>query len=356
MPGTRIRQDHGQHPGWPTAASIAADHHDPPPLARPALVAGLLLLFALTTPVTAQAPTPATAPAPAAICRALAARLAGAPGWLGALGIRVVSACDSVEGAADPVAQPSLEQLIGQKLMVRMGGTRPSSALLGRVRRGEVGGVVLLATNIRDRSQLRALTRRLQRAAHAGGQPPLLIALDQEGGDVKRVPWAPPTRSVPSMGATGDAGVAYRQGRATGNALRAVGVNTDLAPVADIPRSRASFMYRQGRVFSFDAAVTTRLADAFARGLGDGGVLATMKHFPGIGLAIRNTDQSAVGARAPRDALATDLRPYRGAIAHDVPLIMLSNASYTAYDRDAAAGWSPAIAVCSSATSSASRA
>jgi beta-N-acetylhexosaminidase len=119
----------------------------------------------------------------------------------------------------------------------------------------------------------------------------------------------------------------------------------DLAPVADIPRDSSSFMRQQGRTFSSDAAVTTRLADAFARGLGQGGVLATMKHFPGIGLVKRNTDRSAGVVTASEETLQTDLRPYPRAIDHNLPDNMLSNATYAAWDPDAAAGWSRAIAV-----------
>jgi beta-N-acetylhexosaminidase len=69
-----------------------------------------------------------------------------------------------------------------------------------------------------------------------------------------------------------------------------------------------------------------------------------MKHFPGIGLATRNTDRNAESIGASRSALRTDLRPYRRAIRHGIPLIMLSNATYRAYDRRNAAGWSSAIA------------
>ncbi len=317
---------------------------------------GLLLALALHSPSGAQGPTstlvPSGAQAPSGApgsahtadpCHAVAARLLAGPSLLSALGKVLEAVCDGVVAQVAPT--PPLEALIGQKLMVRMGGTKPSAKLLRRVRRGEVGGVVLLASNVRSPAQVRALTRRLQRAAREGGQPPLLIAIDQEGGDVRRVPWAPPTLSAPAMGRTGKASVALRQGRRTGRALSSLGINTDLAPVADIPRSGRSFMDRQGRVFSSDAATTTRLAAAFARGLAEGGVLATMKHFPGIGLATRNTDRSAGVIRASRETLETDLRPYRRAIASNVPLIMLSNAAYTAYDPDAAAGWSRAIAV-----------
>jgi beta-N-acetylhexosaminidase len=104
-------------------------------------------------------------------------------------------------------------------------------------------------------------------------------------------------------------------------------------------------MYQQGRTFSFDAALTARLADAFASGLESAGVLATMKHFPGIGYATKNTDYYVDTITASRAALAPDLRPYERAIRHDIPLIMLSNATYTAYDGSNAAGWSHAIVV-----------
>ncbi len=317
---------------------------------RPPIVALVLAwLLAVAWPMAGGAQSPAPSPAavrtqePDVACHALAERLQTAQGIIGELGTALGAVCDELTLQAS--IGPTLEQAIGQKLMVRMGGTTPSKRLLGRIRRGEVGGIVLLASNIRNRTQLSRLTRRLQRAASEGGQPPLLIALDQEGGDVKRVTWAPPTMTVPEMGATGKAKVAFRQGRATGRALAAVGINTDLAPVADIPRDRSSFMRQQGRTFSSDAAATTRLADAFARGLAEGGVLATMKHFPGIGLATRNTDRSAGVIDASERTLQTDLRPYRRAIDSNVPLIMLSNATYTAWDPANAAGWSRAIAV-----------
>jgi beta-N-acetylhexosaminidase len=256
-----------------------------------------------------------------------------------------------LEDAQSPDAEPTasatadVRSMVGQKLMVRMNGARPSKALLGRIRRGEVGGIVLLGSQVSTRSALRTLTRTLQDAATTGGQPPLLIAVDQEGGAVKRLPWAPPTLSVPRMGQIGSTAIARAQGRRTGRALLDLGINVDLAPVADIPRSSRSFMFQQGRTFSFDARATARLADAFASGLADAGVLATMKHFPGIGRAIRNTDHFVEEIDASRSAMESDLRPYRRAIAHDIPLIMLSNATYSAFDPDNAAGWSRAVAV-----------
>jgi beta-N-acetylhexosaminidase len=238
---------------------------------------------------------------------------------------------------------PTLKQLVGQKLVTTMAGRKLGKALAGRIRRGEIGGVVLLGRNVTSRSALQRLTRQLQRAAADSGQPPLLIAIDQEGGSVKRIPWAPPTLTVPGMGRLGSPEIARKQGARTGAALHRLGINVDLAPVADVPRSSASFMYQQGRTFSFDSKRTARLAEAFASGLASRGVLATMKHFPGIGLATRNTDRHVDTIRASKADLRPDLRPYRRAIRHDIPLVMLSNATFTAFDRRNAAGWSRAI-------------
>jgi beta-N-acetylhexosaminidase len=242
-------------------------------------------------------------------------------------------------------AATRIRDLIGQKLMVAMKGTTPSTGLLGRIERGEIGGVILYTSNIRTARQLARLTKRLRRAAADGGQPPLLIATDQEGGAVKRVTWAPPTLSPPQMGSIGLAPKAYAQGKATGRVLGCAGINNDLAPVADVPSSTSSFMYQEGRTWSFDASLTASLSDAFASGLEAGHGVPTMKHFPGIGFATETTDANVVTITASKAALAPGLRPYKRAIGHHIPLIMLSNATYTAYDSANAAGWSHAVSI-----------
>lgn len=238
---------------------------------------------------------------------------------------------------------PTIAQLIGQKLVVRMDGLSPSPALLGRIQRGEVGGVILFGANITTADALRRLTATLRAAAAAGGRPRLFIAVDQEGGSVKRIPWIPPTLSPPEMGRLASVSVARTQGAATGVALHDLGIDVDLAPVADVPASTASFMYQAGRTWSFDAARTAWLSNAFAQGLRLRSVVPAMKHFPGIGYATKNTDSSVVKIWASRAQLSPGLAPYRRAVINDLPLIMLSNATYPAYDAVHAAGWSPAI-------------
>ena len=271
----------------------------------------------------------------------LAGQAAAAPALAGAPVAAWHARGGSGPAPSEEPVQPSLGELVGQKLVIRMDGTTPSAGLLARIRRGEVGGIVLFGFNITTRTELVAVTGSLQAAAAAGDQPPLLIMVDQEGGGVRRIPWAPPTLSPRQMSADGRSSAAREQGKRTGAALAALGVNVNLAPVVDLPRSRAAFMY--WRAFSGSATRTSRLANAFAEGVLARGVVPVIKHFPGIGRATRNTDRNAETVRATRRSLERDLLPFRRAVAAGAPMIMLSNATYTAFDPDNGAGWSSAL-------------
>jgi beta-N-acetylhexosaminidase len=215
-----------------------------------------------------------------------------------------------------------LSRAVGRKIMTTMDGTFPSRSLRARVRRGEIGGVILFEPNVGP--GLDAAIRSLQRNALAGGNPPLLIAVDQEGGLVKRFAARPPSRAPAQM----DAGAAGSEGAATGAALRARGINTNLAPVADV--NHGSFL--GSRSFGADPHQVALAACAFATGLQSAGVNATLKHFPGLGRTMSNTDLHVVSVPASAAALRSDLAPYRRCGAQ-TRLVMLSNATYPALDR-----------------------
>ena len=157
---------------------------------------------------------------------------------------------------------------------------------------------------------------------------------------MRRVSWAGPELSASQLGAA-SAAVVRREARSAGVALRAVGVNVDLAPVADVPAA-GSFLAGQGRTFGTSTDVVAGAVSAFALGLRDAGVSASVKHFPGIGEATQNTDRSAVEIRSSRADLEAGLAPFRAAIAAGAPIVMVSNASYAALDSKPAA-WSPRI-------------
>lgn len=229
-------------------------------------------------------------------------------------------------------ARLSPERLLGQRIMVGFPGTKPTRSLLARVRAGEVGEVILFSANISNASQIRALTRALQQAARTGGNPPLLIAVDQEGGQVKRFAHGPPSLSPPQIAHRGSDQVAFRQGRLTGGYLRERGVNMDLAPVVDVPTFSGAFIWQEGRAFSFSPRAVARYATDFALGLQSAGIAATAKHFPGVGSAGIDTDSQLDELRPTRAQRRAALEPYRRLIAQGVDAIMLSTAGFPAYD------------------------
>src|SRR4029079_718333 len=154
-------------------------------------------------------------------------------------------------GAASPAAAGAaapLETLVGERLVVGMQGTMPSAALLDRIRRGRVGGVILMGTNVRSAPQVRTLTASLRAAARGGGRR-LLIMTDQEGGLVRRFRWAPPAAAAEKLGMRTE-GAIRRTGRSTATALERLGVYVDLAPVADVPGVPGSFIAATDRGFS----------------------------------------------------------------------------------------------------------
>lgn len=234
-------------------------------------------------------------------------------------------------GSALALDTPVVERAIGQMLMTRVAGLTASPRLLARIRAGQVGSVILYGENITGNAKLRRLTASLQAAARAGGNPPLLIATDQEGGPVKRVADAPPTLSAQAMGRTANPRVtAEAQGRATGRALLALGIDVDLAPVSDIPTTSDNFLGE--RAFGHDIRRVVQGATGFALGLSDAHVAATAKHFPGLGGAgAHDTDLEPVSIDLPATELRAAYAPYRSmaaAGAEVAPLVMISNAAY----------------------------
>lgn len=236
---------------------------------------------------------------------------------------------------ASPEVPSTPDRALGQMIMSRLTGTTASPRLLARIRAGQVGAVILFGENVRSAAQLRALDRSLQSAAASGGNPPLLIAADQEGGSVKRVPFAPPWLAPGAIGGLGRPGpTAEREGRAAGRALLALGVNFDLAPVADVPNPGPSFLGT--RAFGRSASTVAEAAGGFAAGLAAAGVAGVFKHFPGLGAAgLHNTDTEVVTISSSRRTLESAWLPYRRAArlgAEVVPFVMVSNAIYTALD------------------------
>jgi beta-N-acetylhexosaminidase len=224
--------------------------------------------------------------------------------------------------AATRSPQPiSLARMVGQLMLVRMPGRKPSPSFRTRIRRGQIGGVVLFADNYGPAGPAKLIAE-LQRVAAAAGQPRLLIAIDQEGGVVRRLPGAP-SLAPPQMT---NARIAEAQGLATARNLKRYGIDVDLAPVLDV--GRGGFI--TDRTFGSTPEQVGNRGVAFAQGLSSGGVIATGKHFPGLGYARSNTDNEPTTVRATSAELTADLLPYRRAIAGGLKMVLMSTAVYPA--------------------------
>jgi beta-N-acetylhexosaminidase len=231
-----------------------------------------------------------------------------------------------------PRRSVDLARLVGQLVVGRYSGPRPTSAFMARIRAGQLGGVILFGDNTSaGLAATRHAIAELQAAARHGRNPPLLIMTDQEGGAVRRLPGAPELAPA-QMSSTA---VARAQGVAAGRLLRSVGVNVDLAPVADVQRAPNSFLGT--RSFGSKPAVVAARACAFARGLSSAGVAYTLKHFPGLGWADASTDFQRVKISVPAAQLRADYAAYHACGSSPDAMIMISSASYPTLTKSAPA-------------------
>ena len=188
--------------------------------------------------------------------------------------------------APTPDARPApltVDMAVGQMMAASFGGPNITQGLRHLILDEKVGTVLIFSDNFTDAASLLRLTTELQRLGREAGLPaPLLIAVDEEGGRVMRIHDG--VAALPSeleLGARGPDGV--RQAVAgTASGLHALGIQLDLAPVADL-RSNPADGVIGDRSFGGDPSSVGPLVAAAVNGLHDGGVAATLKHFPGLG-------------------------------------------------------------------------
>lgn len=212
----------------------------------------------------------------------------------------------------------------GQLLMVGIPGPRMDAVARELVRNLKVGGVILFARNIESPEQVWELTRDLQREALAATGRPLLLAVDQEGGRVQRL--KAPFTIIPAardLGATSTPAAVEALARQVARELALVGLNVNLAPVLDVPRSPACPQWN--RAYSSEAETAAIYAVAAIRGYQTGGVIPVAKHFPGLGDTMADSHETLPRAQSADPQRAVDLLPFRRAIAAGVPMIMTAH-------------------------------
>lgn len=233
----------------------------------------------------------------------------------------------------------TLEQRVAQMFMVTLHGSVMTNVGADFLRRWQPGAVVLFTSNTGTPAAMTRLTNAYQETITGAGGVPLLIAIDQEGGVVQRLtegftffptPWL-----VTAAGETW----AARFGSTVANELRAVGINMNLAPVADLETNRLNPIIAR-RPFSSDPQVAAPIIAAVVRGTqaftpGSFSVVATAKHFPGHGASRDDSHAVLERLEIPRETLeARELVPFRAAIDAGVGAIMVNHIWYTAYDSE----------------------
>ncbi len=226
----------------------------------------------------------------------------------------------------------TIDQQLGQKMMVAFVGREATAVILSTIAQNHLGGITLFRHhNIENPAQIRALTASLQQAAAESGQPPLLIAADQETGQLMGLgDGFTPFPGNMALGATRDPELAYQMGQAIGRELAAVGVNVNYAPVCDINTNPANPNIGI-RAFSDDPKLASALTTAVVQGMQSAGIAATGKHFPGLG-------EGAVDSHHELPTLdhswtrfkETELPPFLAAINGGVKLLMTGHVGVTA--------------------------
>ncbi len=230
-------------------------------------------------------------------------------------------------------------RLAGEVVITGIPGPQLDSATRRALTDLGPSGVILFRRNVENVDQLRQLTA----ALHDLPSRPL-VAIDHEGGRVMRLsePFThfPPARDI---GRGGDPAAAEAVGRAMAVELRSVGIDLDFAPVLDVDSNPRNPVIGD-RAFGRTPDSVSVLAIAFLRGMLAGGVLPCGKHFPGHGDTDRDSHTERPTVARSRAALdATELPPFRAAIAAGVPLLMTAHVLYPALDPDHPATLSPVI-------------
>ncbi|OGW68825.1 MAG: beta-N-acetylglucosaminidase [Nitrospirae bacterium RIFCSPLOWO2_01_FULL_62_17] len=235
----------------------------------------------------------------------------------------------------------NLVEQIGQLFMLGFDGTTVSSEWAGLQARYKPGGMILFARNLEQPAQIIELTNSLQaRSPHF----PLLIAIDQEGGRVSRLPEGftifPPCGVI---GACRSEELAYAAASITAAELRAVGVNMNMAPVLDV-HSNPDNPVIGDRAYGTEPAIVAELGLAAIRGLQGKGVVACGKHFPGHGDTSTDSHKELPVVKASLEMLLErELPPFHYAIANGLASLMTAHVVYPALDAQRPATLSPAI-------------
>ncbi len=227
--------------------------------------------------------------------------------------------------ASEYIKRMTLPQKIGQIMLIGIPRKILTSRDVNHLKKINPGGIVFYGRNFKDASDIPPLISKIKHIFNEYDLP-LFFAIDQEGGIVHRIKgenYKPP--SATAIGTINSEEFTREVAKSVGSTLRSLGIYINFAPVLDVPVDLMSSPMLM-RSYSSNPKTVTRLGNAYISGLHDVGILATAKHFPGIG---RTHEDSHI--TLPRitwetlDEKKSDLMPFRGAIQSGVDIIMVGH-------------------------------
>ena len=227
----------------------------------------------------------------------------------------------------------------GTVLQMGFAGTTAPEWVLRELAAGQLGGIALFSRNLESPEQIAALCAELRAA-----NPEVLIALDEEGGDVTRLEVAEGS-SYPgnlALGAADDVALTEAVGRSIGRDLASLGVNFDYGPCVDVNANPDNPVIGT-RSFGADSELVSRHSAAYVRGLQSQGVIGCAKHFPGHGDTAADSHLGMPLIEYDEDTEQLHLAPFRAAIEAGTKAIMTAHIVFPRHDPDVPATMSHAI-------------
>ena len=219
----------------------------------------------------------------------------------------------------------SVERKVAQLFLFGFRGTDATAEIFGRLRRLDLGGIVLAAPNYVDTVQLAALTGEAGAVAAERRHVAPWVFATQEGGGVNAFPDLPPAAAPSELASSKAAADGASQSAA---ALRELGVTGVLGPVVDVG-SGESCSALGTRVYSDDPGEVAAYAEATVGAYRSRRVFSAVKHFPGLGAADQSTEEGPATVGLGLEELAArDLVPFRAAVDAGVPGIVVGHALY----------------------------
>ncbi len=229
----------------------------------------------------------------------------------------------------------SLEQMVGQRILLAFHGKdHVPPDFREAIKKYKPAGITLFRSlNIDNPQQVKNLTSELQTAAREAGLPPLLIAVDQEGGQLMTIGnGTTPLPGNMALGAIADPKLARRAGKVLGRELAAMGINVNYAPSCDVninPENPAVGI----RTFGGDPKIVGELAAAMVAGIQSAGVAATIKHFPGHGDAAGDSHYGLPSVPHSLERLRqVEFPPFASAIRAGSKMVMSAHIALPAID------------------------